>query len=308
MPAFLEKKLKREYPGNPGAVYGTLGSGDWAGMMAHFRHMLRVPPAFAAIRRARATSIRRTLRIGLRPSAFRQFAHNGGNLGFSHYTIMPQLSTIGYMGSPEAARAWRARNKDKIREANRLRWLAHKAAHPEIGTRDNPGRDTRFKPGHKKAPNAGRLFVPGHTINKGRTKKVTPERTPKQHSEMICGWAAGLFEGEGSVSMRSVVISQKDTWCLHLLRMHFGGTVGPPRADGVSQWWVCGQGARDFVKCILPMLSPRRQRQFTEIFVTDEKLAARREAYKQLLRERFAGQLTARKRDAAGRLISCPSS
>ena len=24
MPAFLENKLKREYPGNPGAVYGTL--------------------------------------------------------------------------------------------------------------------------------------------------------------------------------------------------------------------------------------------------------------------------------------------
>ena len=26
MPAFLEKKLKREYPGNPGAVYGTLNA------------------------------------------------------------------------------------------------------------------------------------------------------------------------------------------------------------------------------------------------------------------------------------------
>lgn len=24
MPAFLEKKLKKEYPGNPGAVYGTM--------------------------------------------------------------------------------------------------------------------------------------------------------------------------------------------------------------------------------------------------------------------------------------------
>lgn len=24
MPEFLEKKLKKEYPGNPGAVYGTL--------------------------------------------------------------------------------------------------------------------------------------------------------------------------------------------------------------------------------------------------------------------------------------------
>lgn len=24
MPRFLENKLKREYPGNPGAVYGTL--------------------------------------------------------------------------------------------------------------------------------------------------------------------------------------------------------------------------------------------------------------------------------------------
>jgi hypothetical protein len=26
MPAFLENKLKREYPGNPGAVYGTLNA------------------------------------------------------------------------------------------------------------------------------------------------------------------------------------------------------------------------------------------------------------------------------------------
>lgn len=26
MPAFLEKKLKKEYPGNPGAVYGTLNN------------------------------------------------------------------------------------------------------------------------------------------------------------------------------------------------------------------------------------------------------------------------------------------
>jgi len=24
MPEFLEKKLKKEYPGNPGAVYGTM--------------------------------------------------------------------------------------------------------------------------------------------------------------------------------------------------------------------------------------------------------------------------------------------
>ncbi len=26
MPAFLEEKLKKEYPGNPGAVYGTMNA------------------------------------------------------------------------------------------------------------------------------------------------------------------------------------------------------------------------------------------------------------------------------------------
>lgn len=83
------------------------------------------------------------------------------------------------MGSPQASAAWRAKNPDKVREGNRLARLRHKAAHPEIGTRDNPRRDTRFKPGHTPAPDSGRKFERGHTINRGR---ISPLRGCR-HSE-----------------------------------------------------------------------------------------------------------------------------
>lgn len=111
-------------------------------------------------------------------------------------------------------------------------------------------------------------------------------------------WLAGLFEGEGSIGRRYIAITQKDTWCLYRLKAIFGGTVGNLRKDGTSQWWICGQQARDLVLMMRIHLSPRRNAQLTNKFLDDEKLAEMRLEHKERCRVRVA----LRKRDAGGRL------
>jgi hypothetical protein len=112
-------------------------------------------------------------------------------------------------------------------------------------------------------------------------------------------WAAGLFEGEGSIGCRMVAITQKDTWCLFTLKAKFNGTVGNERADGTSQWWLCGQAARNFVKAIYPYLSPRRKNQIDSTFIDDKKLEVRKRIHRENCRARTGKRI----RDNLGRLI-----
>ncbi len=103
--------------------------------------------------------------------------------------------------------------------------------------------------------------------------------------DLLIAWAAGIFEGEGAISMRAVHVNQKDPWLLHRLQENFGGTVGCKRKkDGCWQWWVCGQNGRDFVKAILPYLSPRRLAQIDAIFINDEKRSRMRDSVKEAAR------------------------
>lgn len=119
----------------------------------------------------------------------------------------------------------------------------------------------------------------GQKINKGAhyqyimnhdKRGLLPDILPNA-SEVVVAWAAGIYEGEGSVSGSTrtlgsihIKIGQKDPWLLERLREHFGGIVGPlkRRAYGsVSYWELSGRRCRGFVRCIWPYLSPRRQEQ-----------------------------------------------
>lgn len=87
------------------------------------------------------------------------------------------------------------------------------------------------------------------------------------------GWAAGLFEGEGTVRQYKnptrdgyrafcIVITQKDPWILYRLRDYFGGAVDGTTSKRVCyNWRVHGPRARGFAYTIFPFLSPRRRRQ-----------------------------------------------
>jgi len=82
-------------------------------------------------------------------------------------------------------------------------------------------------------------------------------------------WAAGIYEGEGSVTIRkekqnpTAQVAQKDPWILERFREMFGGSIygdGQKHA-GIHCWQVSGARARGFLMTIYGLLSPRRQRQ-----------------------------------------------
>lgn len=103
-------------------------------------------------------------------------------------------------------------------------------------------------------------------------------RTPKQripeisYAEVM--WAAGFFEGEGHIGQRSVGVSQVNLWPLERLKKHFGGSIGKEKRENrrearpLYQWNVCGAQGRDFADAIYPHLSPRRQGQIDDKFIT----------------------------------------
>src|ERR1700677_4668129 len=86
-------------------------------------------------------------------------------------------------------------------------------------------------------------------------------------------WAAGIYEGEGSCSIKtgsagsySIRVSQKDPELLYRLRDFFGGTVkfykvGAKRAFECHCWSVNGDKARGFLAAIYPFLTARRKAQ-----------------------------------------------
>jgi hypothetical protein len=107
-------------------------------------------------------------------------------------------------------------------------------------------------------------------------------------TEMDIVWAAGFWEGEGSISLRFVTASQVNKWPLERLLLMFGGTISVRASSRINQrncyqWFVCGQDARNFVALIYPYLSPRRQQQINEKFITEEKRVRIRASVKQTM-------------------------
>ena len=99
---------------------------------------------------------------------------------------------------------------------------------------------------------------------------LRPEIIPDA-DEALIAWAAGVYEGEGSISGSKITpgslhlrVAQKDPWLLERLHEIFGGTFVPLRKRGwgvVAYWELSGRRCRGFVRRIWPYLSPRRKEQ-----------------------------------------------
>jgi hypothetical protein len=105
-------------------------------------------------------------------------------------------------------------------------------------------------------------------------------------------WAAGFYEGEGCIAPRHTVISQVNKWPLDWLVTNFGGNIQKQRAGNgnrspIWQWAICGDSGRLFIELIYPHLSPERQRQIDCKFLTEEKLATNKVAFKKHAAERM---------------------
>lgn len=84
-------------------------------------------------------------------------------------------------------------------------------------------------------------------------------------------WAAGIWEGEGSVIVTHdtfrIEVAQKDRWILDRLRMLFGGSVyvrNEHYRGGryiLHKWYLTGARGRGFAYTIFTWLSPRRRAQ-----------------------------------------------
>lgn len=95
------------------------------------------------------------------------------------------------------------------------------------------------------------------------------------------GWAAGIFEGEGSVvcglgknQKRSagvkLTVAQKDfegepSWVLFKLKEMYGGSVTNDGKTGMHKWTCFSETAREFILSIEPFLSPRRLKRINEL-------------------------------------------
>lgn len=87
---------------------------------------------------------------------------------------------------------------------------------------------------------------------------------------MDIAWAAGIFEGEGYVTIQSgtrfgsLGVSQKDPYILYRLQALFGGSVRPRtngRWESLYNYLLCGSRARGLAMTLFSFLSPRRKEQ-----------------------------------------------
>ena len=110
----------------------------------------------------------------------------------------------------------------------------------------------------------------GNTRNLGYVKPGT-EATVRPTTHDIT-WAAGLFEGEGTVGRNHsgqhgcafVKVAQKDRWVCDQLRALFGGSIGVNSSYPnvvMNVWQISGSRARGFMMTIYGRLSPRRKEQ-----------------------------------------------
>lgn len=100
----------------------------------------------------------------------------------------------------------------------------------------------------------------------GLRRKIEHLEPTKVPTNIDIAWAAGIWEGEGSLSTHNkqratVVVTQKDTEILYRLRDWFGGSVlsRKGKAESCSVWLACGDRGRFFVALIYPFMSARRR-------------------------------------------------
>ena len=98
-----------------------------------------------------------------------------------------------------------------------------------------------------------------------------PALRPTLHpTNMDIAWAAGIYEGEGSLAVAphspnsvQINVGQKQRWLLDRLRDLFGGSVLERQMNDQPfyEWKVSGARARGFLMTIYIFMSPRRQDQ-----------------------------------------------
>ena len=82
-------------------------------------------------------------------------------------------------------------------------------------------------------------------------------------------WAAGIYEGEGSVQRNTgaVGICQKDKEILLRLTKLFGGSISSCGNRPLFQWHISGARARGFLLTIFSFLSLRRKQAIKFLFI-----------------------------------------
>lgn len=102
------------------------------------------------------------------------------------------------------------------------------------------------------------------------------QRSTRVPSLLDLAWAAGIWEGEGSICASktgrfsfSTRVIQKDKWILLRLQELFGGSIGVhSRSSDCHHLCVSGTRARGFIYTIFTFLSPRRRAQVRTVLDT----------------------------------------
>lgn len=120
-----------------------------------------------------------------------------------------------------------------------------------------------------------------------RTNRVTVMTAPTRTISPTLAdlaWAAGIWEGEGSVIFTNdhfrIEVAQKDRWILDRLRAWFGGHVYVRKEHYkggryvLHKWYLNGARARGFAFTIFSWLSPRRREQIRRALGVPAEAAA----------------------------------
>ena len=124
----------------------------------------------------------------------------------------------------------------------------------------------------KRYKHVGRTHIRRDSPDCPPNRPPVPEPT-ESPSIMDIAWAAGVFEGEGSLAVTQkygthASISQKDKWLIERFQALFGGslylinhltTKGEPTHFWL--WTAYGPRGRGFLFTVYRFLSPRRRRQ-----------------------------------------------
>lgn len=118
-----------------------------------------------------------------------------------------------------------------------------------------------------------------HSWANGRQRWIKSSIAPVEKPSVIdIAWAAGIFEGEGSISGSiglGVHVVQKDRWLLDRFARLFGGSVSRRASENprsgqpleVHHWRLSGVRAHGFALTVFSFLSPRRRAQVRRAFV-----------------------------------------
>jgi hypothetical protein len=108
-------------------------------------------------------------------------------------------------------------------------------------------------------------------------EELAPVKSP---TTLDIAWAAGIWEGEGSVNYVNngsttpsfrVSVCQKDPEILYKLRSMFGGSILKPRLEGgktIHVWYLYTSRAHGFMLTLFSFLSTRRRIQIRKALVS----------------------------------------